>query len=529
VPSVRQNSDSEPPRRHAAYAGQQALPRPVILGDEDAQWLAEEGLVTSARPESLTIRTEAHFQPGDRIFIEFPVETSEETRRTAIIRGQVTAVRAVEGAFLLEVRLTLMPGLKPTHVDGLPQSRDEAARLLREAQGDLESAGRTGAFPVADIQRFLGPPSAHQPAIRSRWRRQILAGAVLAALLLALLLAAWPVFRLPANTWRVRGLAGRGPAESIEPSADDSSDESSGAGRLTGGASKEGEFSNAEPYTWQPGDWVRVDDEGAPENGQPGADLSPIGWILATLEPAASARAGEGQPPALALLVSEMLGAPDQSLSGATGVSGEKAAAPGRGPGERTATGSHSSGDIPPFSSPGAANVEEAVSADGRPELSPADTAARGPDASPAGSEALAVRAASPAEYPPDSVVIHVAKRDHILSIQSGDALLARFPVGLGRNNATPEGEFLIANKVTDPDWSDRGRIVKAGDPENPLGRHWLGLERDGRVTPYGIHPTNEPHSIGANMSRGCIRMRPADAEAVFQWCPVGTKVIIGP
>ncbi|HQE75904.1 MAG TPA: L,D-transpeptidase [Candidatus Hydrogenedentes bacterium] len=34
---------------------------------------------------------------------------------------------------------------------------------------------------------------------------------------------------------------------------------------------------------------------------------------------------------------------------------------------------------------------------------------------------------------------------------------------------------------------------------------------------------------MGADRSRGCIRMRPEDAETVFQWCPVGTRVTIAP
>lgn len=106
---------------------------------------------------------------------------------------------------------------------------------------------------------------------------------------------------------------------------------------------------------------------------------------------------------------------------------------------------------------------------------------------------------------------------------------MAEFPVGLGRHNATPEGDFAIASKVMNPDWSDRGRIVKAGDPENPLGKRWMGLGAGERATSYGIHPTNQPDSIGADMSRGCIRMRPEDAETVFRLCPVGTLVCIEP
>lgn len=101
------------------------------------------------------------------------------------------------------------------------------------------------------------------------------------------------------------------------------------------------------------------------------------------------------------------------------------------------------------------------------------------------------------------------------------------FPVGLGRDKTTPTGDFTIANKIPAPDWHHRGKTIPAGDPRNPLGDYWMGLGDERGPTPYGLHPTDESEAIGGNLSRGCIRMRPEDAAALFALVPVGTPVRI--
>ncbi len=126
-------------------------------------------------------------------------------------------------------------------------------------------------------------------------------------------------------------------------------------------------------------------------------------------------------------------------------------------------------------------------------------------------------------------VRLEVSTSAYVLSVFQGEKLLDAFPVGLGRNNATPHGDFTIANKLEWPDWYDRGRVVKAGSKENPLGESWMGLGNAQGAMSYGIHPTKEFDSIGKNQSRGCIRMRPADARKVFAWCSIGTPVHIAP
>ena len=103
-----------------------------------------------------------------------------------------------------------------------------------------------------------------------------------------------------------------------------------------------------------------------------------------------------------------------------------------------------------------------------------------------------------------------------------------RFPVGLGRDGSTPSGHFTIHNKIAQPDWYHQGDSVPYGDPRNPLGESWMGLAADSTPLSYGIHPTNEPDSVGDAMGAGCIRMRPEDAETLFRFCPIGATVHIG-
>ena len=134
-----------------------------------------------------------------------------------------------------------------------------------------------------------------------------------------------------------------------------------------------------------------------------------------------------------------------------------------------------------------------------------------------------------PGQAAAPGVRIEVNTSRYLLTVFEGDRTLGIFPVGLGRNNTTPHGHFEVVNKILEPDWYDRGRVVKAGSLKNPLGGRWVGFGEEGRRTPYGIHGTNEPGSIGLSLSRGCVRMRPDDARKVFEWVGIGTPVRITP
>lgn len=73
-----------------------------------------------------------------------------------------------------------------------------------------------------------------------------------------------------------------------------------------------------------------------------------------------------------------------------------------------------------------------------------------------------------------------------------------RFPVGVGKDGASPIGKFAVLNKVVNPQYTDpNGKVIDGDDPQNPLGERWIDLGNS-----YGIHGTIDPDSIGKASSR---------------------------
>ena len=118
---------------------------------------------------------------------------------------------------------------------------------------------------------------------------------------------------------------------------------------------------------------------------------------------------------------------------------------------------------------------------------------------------------------------IAVDKSQNILTLKSADKIVKTYHVSTGVNNCTPVGTFKIINKIVDPTWYTTGSVVPADSPKNILGSRWLGLSEKG----YGIHGTTEPQSIGRQVTSGCIRMKNADVEELYQIVPEGTEVVI--
>ena len=71
---------------------------------------------------------------------------------------------------------------------------------------------------------------------------------------------------------------------------------------------------------------------------------------------------------------------------------------------------------------------------------------------------------------------------------------------------------------------SDLPRHMRGGI-ENPLGARALYLGSSS----YRIHGSNEPETIGAAVSSGCIRMTNNDVVDLFNRVKVGTKVVVLP
>ncbi|HVU88169.1 MAG TPA: L,D-transpeptidase family protein [Pirellulales bacterium] len=115
-----------------------------------------------------------------------------------------------------------------------------------------------------------------------------------------------------------------------------------------------------------------------------------------------------------------------------------------------------------------------------------------------------------------------VNMRTRQLTMMLGGRFAGRFPIGIGADQAAPEGEFVVKNKTPNPTYYGPDRVIDANDPANPLGKYWIGLDDH-----FGIHGTNDPGSIGQANSPGCIRLSPRDIEDVYDMMTSESRVRI--
>ncbi|EGE58191.1 UNVERIFIED_ORG: lipoprotein-anchoring transpeptidase ErfK/SrfK [Rhizobium esperanzae] len=129
------------------------------------------------------------------------------------------------------------------------------------------------------------------------------------------------------------------------------------------------------------------------------------------------------------------------------------------------------------------------------------------------------------------------------LYLVEGNNRATRYGIGVGRDGFGWSGIVKIGRKAEWPAWTPpaemrrreaaKGHIIPAyqeGGEDNPLGARAMYLYQGGRDTIFRIHGTNQPWTIGLNMSSGCIRMMNEDVTHLYDRAPVGTKVIvIGP
>ncbi len=126
----------------------------------------------------------------------------------------------------------------------------------------------------------------------------------------------------------------------------------------------------------------------------------------------------------------------------------------------------------------------------------------------------------------PEQLII-INRATNQLALFVNGQLVKVFPVATGkRSTPTPEGIFPISNKIKNRPYYKEN--IPGGDPSNPLGDRWIGLDVNGtKGTTYAIHGNNNPSSIGKYISGGCIRMYDKDAQYLFEQVKVGTVVII--
>jgi LysM repeat protein len=120
-----------------------------------------------------------------------------------------------------------------------------------------------------------------------------------------------------------------------------------------------------------------------------------------------------------------------------------------------------------------------------------------------------------------------VDKSDYTLTILLNGHFIKQYPVGIGKSNKTPVGEFIVDNKLINPTWYSPEGVYPYGNPKNVLGTRWIGFEDRNDLYGYGIHGTADPDSIGKDMSNGCIRMRNENVEELFDFVKAKTRVVM--
>jgi lipoprotein-anchoring transpeptidase ErfK/SrfK len=130
----------------------------------------------------------------------------------------------------------------------------------------------------------------------------------------------------------------------------------------------------------------------------------------------------------------------------------------------------------------------------------------------------------------PGTIVIDTPNK--FLFLVQGDGKALRYGVGVGRPGFTWSGVKTISAKKEWPAWTpppemlarrpDLPRYMEGG-PDNPLGARAMYLGS----SLYRIHGSNEPWTIGTNVSSGCIRMRNEDVIDLYGRVGVGAKVVV--
>ena len=118
------------------------------------------------------------------------------------------------------------------------------------------------------------------------------------------------------------------------------------------------------------------------------------------------------------------------------------------------------------------------------------------------------------------------------LYLVQGNGKALRYGIGVGRPGFTWSGIKTVSAKKEWPDWTPPAEMLARrpdlprhmeGGPQNPLGARAMYLGS----SLYRIHGSNEPWTIGTNVSSGCIRMRNEDVIDLYGRVNVGAPVVV--
>jgi len=123
---------------------------------------------------------------------------------------------------------------------------------------------------------------------------------------------------------------------------------------------------------------------------------------------------------------------------------------------------------------------------------------------------------------------ILIDKSDFRLALFMGGDFIKQYRIGLGRDDITPTGTFVVDEMLVRPDWYPPwGGVIKYGEPGHLIGERWIGLEDQPGAAGLGIHGTDEPETIGTMCSNGCVRMHNEEVKELYDFITPGTTVRI--
>jgi lipoprotein-anchoring transpeptidase ErfK/SrfK len=143
----------------------------------------------------------------------------------------------------------------------------------------------------------------------------------------------------------------------------------------------------------------------------------------------------------------------------------------------------------------------------------------------------------------PGTIVVDPTEHYLYLVEKNGRAL--RYGVGVGAAGFSWSGVAKVHGKQEWPDWYPTNEYLErkpeikpamselqsgvgmVAGPDNPLGARALYLWQGSKDTLYRIHGTNEPWTIGKNVSSGCIRLTNDDIIDLYDRTPIGSKVVV--
>lgn len=138
----------------------------------------------------------------------------------------------------------------------------------------------------------------------------------------------------------------------------------------------------------------------------------------------------------------------------------------------------------------------------------------------------------------PGTIIVETSRHWLYLVLPGGKAM--RYAVGVGKDGFAWAGTAHVARRAEWPTWYPPKEMMERaaghsrfmpysldGGRLNPLGARALYLFQGSRDTLYRIHGTNDPRSIGRNVSSGCIRMLNEDVIDLYDRVSIGTKVIV--